>query len=171
MTEKKLTAKLSDGTEWEVVERCDTPFDIKTNTILDGYDRMLLKPLKPSPPKEVFVTMHKETGSLVSVRKAILNTDDLYKCYSFHRYVLAEETLKEKAIRLGKEAFNGENILFKKLEKPQPREWWDVRYKKNGKAYCSYYVETDASEFVVRENRVRPMESQLEVAHVREVLP
>jgi hypothetical protein len=142
----KLTARLSDGTEWEVVERCDTPFDIKTNTILDGYDRMLLKPLKPSPPKELWVAVENATGLFGGTRLTDIGKN-LNPDYTNFRYVLAEEP---KA-------------------KPQPREWWDVRCILNDKVLCSYDNYGEALGLLVRENGIAGR-TEFEIVHVREVL-
>jgi hypothetical protein len=113
MTEK-LTAKLSDGTEWEVVRLEHRTYDVHTNQMIDGWKMALLKPLKPSPPKEVWVSYG--VGEVWNVE-----THDFSKegGYPAHRYVLAEEP----------------------KEKPQPREWWEVRYLDDSRPYCSYKSE------------------------------
>lgn len=87
----KLTARLSDGTEWEV--------DGKWAADGPGCVRCSLKPLKPSPPKEVYVSYG--AGRVWNVEEYDFSNEGGYPA---RRYVLAEEP---KA-------------------KPQPREWWCV---------------------------------------------
>lgn len=148
MSETKLTARLSDGTDWEVVERCNTPFDIKTNQILDGYDRVLLKPLKPSPPEEVFFTVHEKTGEIFSWALDRGTARGLSGGRDPIRYILAPEPEPDK--------------------KPA-REWWIIRNRFTGVTLKARDSEMGAVSFV--ESHTVLEAKDFEVVHVREVVP
>lgn len=92
MTSEKLTAKLSDGTEWKVVSNEPTAKGSENRVVW-------LMPLKPSPPKEVFLCVYSDG----SVSATYLTAEDASKYalglsapYPVHRYTLAPEPgLKE----------------------------------------------------------------------------
>ena len=196
---EKLTARLSDGTEWEVVERCNTPFDVKTNQILDGYDRVLLKPLKPSPPKEVFVNVNSD--GRVDLAYAPDEVLPRFSAGTFHRYILAPEpeptswdsmvktsginnpspwnALKLKQCRQCGLRFESESITAElcktcwKGDKKPAREWWDVRYLEDGRPYTSFESEGQAKAWCQTENGYLERSGhkpRYEVVHVREVV-
>jgi len=162
VSEIKLTAKLSDGTEWEFTTPPQETFD-KSGWVA------WLKPLKPSPPKEVFLRVYSDNSISATYRTA----KEAVECApgylgpsNIHRYTLAtEETAREKNIRLGKEMFNADNAMLKELKKPA-REWWDVRNKKDG-SICSTFHTEDAASFYVRKHFLG---EAYEVVHVREVV-
>lgn len=95
----KLTAKLSDGREFEVVNDMPTAEGSENRVVW-------LKPLKPEPPKELWVNIYKASLKFHSfcayptLERARQYVDDNYAVT--HHYVLADE---EK----------------------QAREWWEVR--------------------------------------------
>lgn len=179
---EKLTAKLSDGTEWEVVEKwtADGP----------GCVRCSLKPLKPSPPKEVFLCVYSDG----SVSATYLTAEDASKYalglsapYPVHRYTLAPEPESnsapkcifcEKPMDLIWQAGSTRNYsclpcinarVKKAHDKKPAREWWDVRYINSGQPFCSYTWSIDAKEFADRENKSSGWR-KYEVVHVREVV-
>jgi hypothetical protein len=144
MTEKKLTARLSDGTEWEVVG--DKVYQSKAAR---GEHVIWLKPLKLSPPpKEIWVPWYGSRGlggSYASKDEAPPDTD----CRSTHRYVLAEEAEggdrqpSQYCRKCGlsfaytaiTEAYAPEvckSCWKSEQKKPQPREWWIVYDDKLG---------------------------------------
>lgn len=141
MTEKKLTAKLSDGRELDVCS--------EWHAKEDNYTMIVAKPKqeKPSPPKEVWVPLYSNgslVGSYASKDEAPPNKDTR----STHRYILAEEP---------------------KVEEKQPREWWEVRYKRpSDRVYCSVDTREQAEDIARKESD--EAFRQFEIVHVREVL-
>ncbi len=117
----KLTARLSDGTEFEVLTQ--------SLTVGGGTHTLLVKPLKPSPPKELWVNVYTTNTRGTTV---CAHTDKPVALASLnppgetHRYVLAEEP-KEMDHGLDAAAYLG--------KKPQPREWWIVYDFVAGKDY------------------------------------
>jgi hypothetical protein len=171
----KLTAKLSDGTEWEV--------DILVHQ-RDGTKNAVLQPLKPSPPKEVWIVQYSDgsiSASYRSAEEAEKYTVGFSGTSKPHRYVLAEEPKEQLNVTV-------ENICKRCNQrfdylcvhegyvrnlcagclgnhtKPQPREWWCVYDDKLGihhlfahEASARLFHEVDKTE------RDTPF-------HVREVL-
>jgi len=91
----KLTAKLSDGTEWEVVSTAGPTCGMRSGIpYRDETIRVELKPIKPSPPREVWVAHHKQNGTLGGAR--IANLDNINPAFENFRYVLAEEPESDK---------------------------------------------------------------------------
>jgi hypothetical protein len=165
----KLTAKLSDGTEWEVV---NTRIEVEypdTHKQLTNHRTVLLKPIKPSPPKEVWVNVYdgKHFGSAFSKKE--VEDIGLRDLPAAVRYVLAEETLKEKTIQACYEALNGENLFLKKLKEPQPREWWVVCCEDESLPHGPWSRKADAENFMETQRYYAP--GTMKIVHVREVLP
>jgi hypothetical protein len=136
MTEKKLTARLSDGTEWKVVNNLPATEGSENRVVW-------LTPIKPSPPKELWVAVENATGlcggtRLTEIGKG-LNPD-----YTNFRYVLAEEP----------------------KENPQPREWWEVRYRDGDKMFTKTNLRIDLPAVMEHQD----YEGQFYIVHVREVL-
>ncbi len=169
----KLTARLSDGTEWEVENVLTHIYDAITNEPLPGHRMASLKPIakKPSPPKEVWVAIEKSTG-LCGAARPIDIGGGISHDYNNFRYVLAEEP---KCMTCGYEmqsiAGSNRNYFCSHCivpdKKPQPREWWDVRTY-YGSVYASYMNEADAKEFLAT---LGARQRYYKVVHVREVLP
>lgn len=163
MSSEKLTAKLSDGTEWEFTTPPQETFD-KSGWVA------WLKPLKPSPPKEVFLCVYSDG----SVSATYLTAEDASKYalglsapYPVHRYTLAtEETAGEKNMRLAKEMFNADNAMLKALKKPA-REWWEVRYRDDTNAVSSFSSKERAEGFMAHFGLAL---DSYEIVHVREVV-
>jgi len=161
MTTEKLTARLSDGTEWEFTRNPEETFD-KSSWVA------WLRPLKPSPPKEVWVMTGPDGKKDLYTyeHNALFNQGPRD---SIARYLLTPEpaeALKEKANRLCAEVFDAENILFKS---PKPaREWWCVTEKQYGAVYGSFKSEEEARS--CRNCYGHPSLEYLEIVHVREVV-
>jgi hypothetical protein len=83
-------------------------------------------------------------------------------------YVLAEETKTERMIKAsGLTDPSPFNVL---KEKPQPREWYQVRYKQNSDGlYCTVKTRKEAEDIVRQESN--EAFAQFDIVHVREVLP
>jgi hypothetical protein len=155
----KLTAKLSDGTEWEVYHKwtADGP----------GWVRCSLKPLKPSPPKEVWANVYPDLGYGYHYKTLKEAEKNLEPSGSTHRYVLAEESKEEKPI-YNEFNFRHSWLNPKFVAKPQPREWWDVRFM-DGTAGTTWTTGVSAKDWAAKENE-RLGYQCYEVVHVREVL-
>lgn len=168
MTTEKLTARLSDGTEWEVLSTAGPTCGMRSGVpYRDETIRVELKPKKPSPPKEVWVSCDKD-GDVWNVEKHNFSNGGGYPC---HRYILApEETKTERMVKAsGLTDPSPFNVL-----KPKPaREWWDVRYLDDGRPYCSYDNEAQAKLWCEQENgwlRQANHKPRYEVVHVWEVV-
>lgn len=170
MTEQKLTARLSDGTEWEVVEKwtADGP----------GCVRCSLKPLKPSPPKapkEVWVSFFRDGTPL--------NVESVYYGDSYRRYILAPEHEPKKSAIVEEieklrarrnelyskmDAINAETERCIKTQDKKPaREWWIARWSENGTRWAgekTFSSQFDASRWSMG------CPYAVEVVHVREVV-
>lgn len=89
MSAEKLTAKLSDGTEWRVDILGGQP---------NGDMQVMLKPLKPSPPKEVYIRVYSDNSVSATYRtaeEAVVSTRGFSGPSNIHRYILAEEPKPE----------------------------------------------------------------------------
>jgi hypothetical protein len=60
-------------------------------------------------------------------------------------------------------------IVAKPKEQPQPREWWHVKARRDGKTYGAYSSFETATKYLNSYNS--DDRKELEVVHVREVLP
>lgn len=117
MTASKLTAKLSDGTEWEVLSYRGQAFGKRDGiSYKDETIGLELKPLKNGPPKEVFLELpgEKEFQHIRSYSFDSTTTGGKYT-----RYVLAPEHDPEIKAAVKKAAHQF-------LDKKQAREWWCV---------------------------------------------
>lgn len=95
----KLIAKLSDGTEWEVVNNMPTAEGSENRVVW-------LKPLKPEPPKEVWANIYPDGDRLFySDREAV-------------EILGRPERIGGKALRY---------VLASEPEK-KPREWWGIAW-------------------------------------------
>lgn len=123
----KLTAKLSDGQEVELVPEA----------YCDKGQMYLLRPLnyKPSPPKEVYLRVYSDnsiSASYTSVREAVEYTRGFSGPSNIHRYILAPESGKEpECMTCGKEmeriGGSNRNYFCRYCVAPKPaREWWVV---------------------------------------------
>ena len=118
---KKLTAKLSDGTEWEAEEFARD---------VTGTVHVKLTPLKPEPPKEIFVRTYGDgtiSASYRSKDEAIKYTGaQSGPSSNIHRYTLAPEPEPEK----------------------KPREWWVVKDTEWPNMWCFFNTKDEALEHV-----------------------
>lgn len=96
----KLTAKLSDGREFEVL--------CQSLTVGGGAQHLTVIPLKPEPPEEIFVRLYSDGSISASYRtmtEAIAYTRGYSGPSNIYRYTLAPEP---------------------EPEQKKPREWWAV---------------------------------------------
>lgn len=116
----KLIAKLSDGTEWEVVNNMPTAEGSENRVVW-------LKPLKPEPPKEVWANIYPDGDRRFYEDRDsadILGNPERIGGKA-HRYVLAPEP--EPAQK-------------------KPREWWVVS-RSDGDAACMFKTKREAEEY------------------------
>lgn len=147
MTTEKLTARLSDGTEWEVISRAGPTCGMRSGVpYRDETIRVELRPLKPSPPKEVYLRVYSDesvSATYLTVNEAIACTRGYSGPSNIHRYILAPEP--------------------EPVPKPA-QEWWVVKSFQTGKVIESFDSRDTANIFSL--NCSRPVE----VVHVREVV-
>jgi hypothetical protein len=178
----KLTAKLSDGRELDVCS--------EWHAKEDDYTMIVAKPAtkKPSPPKEVWIAYNSSGVKTTYFYRP--NVEAYEKAnVPVHRYVLAEEPKAEEdsrgfsvksCIKCGV-SFNYVSSFTRRRpeicslcwegdqEKPQPREWWDVRVRASGDVCATRKSKERAEDYL------RPFSQaecqDYEIVHVREVLP
>lgn len=174
MTSEKLTAKLSDGTEWKVVSNEPTAKGSENRVVW-------LMPLKPSPPKEVWIMTGPDGKKDVYTyeHNAIFNQGPRD---SIARYILAPEPESESApkcifcdkpMELISQVGSARNYsclpcisakVKKAQDKKPAREWWEIR-SPDGRAYPSCTTLEWARKFL------RKLEQEdLIIVHVREVV-
>lgn len=136
----KLTAKLSDGTEWEVLSYRGQAFGKRDGiSYKDETIGLELKPLKNGPPKEVFLELpgEKEFQHIRSYSFDSTTTGGKYT-----RYVLADE-------------------------KKEPREWWEVICPCDPNIVNSFTSREKAESFM---QYFGASSNTYEIVHVREVV-
>lgn len=162
MTSEKLTAKLSDGREGEVISISNGARGMRSGTAyVDETIHLVIKLLKPSPPKEVWIMTGPDGKKDLYTyeHNALFNQGPRD---SIARYILApekEETPTEKFIRLGNELINQPNATVAALKPKPAREWWLV----HDNQLCRLVVFGSKE----KANEVYPLN---EVVHVREVV-
>lgn len=149
----KLTAKLSDGREFEVVGSFG-PISLGVgdgSLKTSGEMQLLVKPLKSEPPKEVFLELKGGQG-LQYINSYTLDGKLAENTKHYTRYVLAVDEPKQEK---------------------KAREWWFVHASGNSDPYCFFDKESEARDFCDRDSqRMKEvgMIVRYEVVHVREVL-
>lgn len=186
MTTEKLTARLSDGTEWEVLSTAGPTCGMRSGVpYRDETIRVELKPKKPSPPKEVWINLYPDGQFAATHRSkysAMTNCENTGAVTL--RYILApepeskpsgviENTCKQcgrkfdyLCVTEGYERDLCGGCLLG-VKKPA-REWWVVVKKVTGVPHTTRNSEADAVSFVESFSVVEAR--QYEVVHVREVV-
>lgn len=114
----KLTAKLSDGREYEVMS---------TFMKRDGTEvQLFCEPIKPEPPKEIWANIYPDGDRLFySDREAV-------------EILGRPERIGGKALRY---------VLASEPEK-KPREWWVVKETEWPNMWCFFNTKDEALEYV-----------------------
>ena len=116
----KLTAKLSDGREFEVL--------CQSLTVGGGAQHLTVIPLKPEPPEEIFVRLYSDGSISASYRtmtEAIAYTRGYSGPSNIYRYTLAPEP---------------------EPEQKKPREWWVVT-RSDGDVAWVFKTKKEAEEY------------------------
>lgn len=167
MTSEKLTAKLSDGTEWKVVSNEPTAKGSENRVVW-------LMPLKPSPPKEVWVPYYEETPKGEDpLGSAFLSREEAASVGArVLHYTLAPEpkcmNCDKEMERIGESSKNYFCRHCVVPEDPKPaREWWEVRYRDATTTVNSFPSKERAEGFM---SHFGSALDSYEIVHVREVV-